>query len=70
MPLVARFAKPGLLPFRALWHEVKAEDGTPSDAQERFQEQCLTHGIGHVMGGVRELERFLIQHGYLKETGR
>jgi hypothetical protein len=63
-----RCPRPGmLLAPRAVWIEVKAEDGRPSDAQIRFQQQCCDRGIAHVTGGVAEVQAFLIQHGFLKE---
>jgi hypothetical protein len=67
LPIVPRFAKPGVIAPKAVWHEVKAEDGSPSPAQRRFQKQCLDRGIAHLMGGVDELRSFLNMHGFLQE---
>jgi len=65
LPACAPLAKPGAVTPTCVWHEVKAEDGVPSEAQLRFQQKCFNRGIAHVMGGVDALTAFLIQHGFL-----
>lgn len=68
LPLVARHAHHALAASqpRFVWWEVKAEDGTPSDAQLNFEAVCRSRGIAHVMGGHQALRAFLVKHGFLR----
>lgn len=51
-----------------VWHEVKADDGGPSEAQLRFEAKCQARGIWHVMGGLDAQRAFLVEHGFLREA--
>lgn len=47
-------------PVRGMfWIEVKAADGKLRDEQRVFQELCEKAGVGHVTGGLAEVEAFL-----------
>ena len=41
------------------WFEAKSEDGVQSADQRAFQEMCEKAGELYVLGGKKELERFL-----------
>lgn len=45
------------------WYESKAEDGRQSEEQKKFQEMCESAGELYVIGGVKELVKFLRSWG-------
>lgn len=47
----------------SFWFECKAEDGRQSDEQKAFQEMCESAGELYVIGGVKELVKFLRSWG-------
>lgn len=51
---------------RCVWIEVKAVDGRPSEAQERFERQCGYRKLAHVMGTADAVLAFLVHFGFLK----
>lgn len=45
------------------WFECKQEDGRQSDEQKKFQEMCEKAGELYVLGGLKELTKFLQSWG-------
>jgi len=66
----SKLRPPFLVPPGAVWTEVKANGGKPSEAQKLFAALCQTRGIAHVIGGVSEVMNFLIDGGWLSEVNR
>lgn len=54
----------------ALWVEVKAKRGRPSEDQLLFQDWCLASGVHHVLGGLDAVQNWLVDHGWLRESER
>jgi hypothetical protein len=56
---------PDLMAFgpgqRFCWIEVKRPGGRLRPEQRAFREQCQARGIEHVVGGLPEVERLLVQ---------
>jgi choline dehydrogenase-like flavoprotein len=47
-----------------VWHEVKAPDGEQSTPQREFMERERACGHAYVLGGVGDLERWLVTNAY------
>lgn len=64
---------PDLLVFspmaaRFFVHEVKSDNGKPSEEQEAFESLCGSCGVGHVIGGVEAAKRHLMAIGLLAKV--
>lgn len=64
------FGKPK--PFKAIWIEVKARGGKLSDAQRQFKAEtdALEPAMYHIVGGVDDVQNWLVDHGWLKQSQR
>ena len=51
------------VPHRPFWVEVKAEGGRQSKAQVAFQSRCAAHDERYVLGGYRDVLRYLVDVG-------
>lgn len=57
--------------YRALWIEVKAAQGRASDAQRAFGVVAeATIGATYIRGTCDDVQRWLVDHGWLQETQR
>lgn len=55
-------------PSVPLWVECKADGGRLSPDQIRFRDCCRSASLGHVVGGLDEVIRFLVSGGWLKSN--
>lgn len=53
--------------YRALWIEVKSSQGRTSDAQKAFAKVASTTiGTAYIRGTCDDVQRWLVEHGWLK----
>lgn len=50
----------------ALWVEVKAEGGRLRPEQRAFRDACVSAAVAHIVGGLDDVIRWLINGGWLR----